>query len=255
MNILLLIHPNFAIENWDNVKTAPKLKSYYDDVIRYVSNFDGVVIVHLKKPYTSRGQVNNSEVNWEYYDEFMSALESLESDKVVLTWDESDLGSTFGNVLDELLLADPPEKIFLAGGYYGDCLRRTYNELMRQYGTYFDDVGTKIHKVSSLIFVPGGKAHRLSDSDIDKYQRSYVDVQAGRAGWPSGAHWHGMSKGEDLPESRKSDITDIANIISEDIHVFKSPEILMTFNQDLRRRSKLTDRIDKALNEGQSVTL
>ena len=36
----------------------------------------------------------------------------------------------------------------------------------------------------------------------------------------------------------------------EDIHVFKSPEILMTFNQDLRRRSRLTDRIDKALNEG-----
>ena len=36
----------------------------------------------------------------------------------------------------------------------------------------------------------------------------------------------------------------------EDIHVFKSPEILMTFNQDLRRRSRLTDSIDKALNEG-----
>jgi hypothetical protein len=36
----------------------------------------------------------------------------------------------------------------------------------------------------------------------------------------------------------------------EDIHVFKSPEVLITYNQDFRRRSRLTDRIEKALNEG-----
>jgi DNA-directed RNA polymerase subunit M/transcription elongation factor TFIIS len=36
----------------------------------------------------------------------------------------------------------------------------------------------------------------------------------------------------------------------EDIHVFKSPEVLITYNQDFRRRSRLTDRIEKALDEG-----
>ena len=35
----------------------------------------------------------------------------------------------------------------------------------------------------------------------------------------------------------------------EDIHIFKSPEILVTINQDFRRKSKLTASIDKALQE------
>jgi hypothetical protein len=246
MNILLLIHPNFAIENWYAKNTAPKLKSYYDDVIEYISKFNGITIVHLMEPYSkpyynarlqSRSPTEDdpdNAINWKYYNEFMDALKSMESDKVKLTWDASDLGNTFGNIMDELLLTSPPKKIYLAGGYYGDCLRKTYNELIKQYGTYFDDVGTKIYKVSSLIFVPGNSPHRLSDADVDKYQKSYVDAQGGRnySSW----HWSGMDKGENLPESVRSPI-DIAQMIPEELVrglIFETANKLLTQINSLR---------------------
>lgn len=197
MNILFLIHPNHAIENWPSDRD--KLESYYNDVINYIKKFDGLVIVHLMDK--SGIGVWEDNQSWDLHDNFVKEIELMAD---IVGRDYNKLGCTFGNDFDDILLKYNPKKIFIGGGYYGLCVRETYNLLYKQYGTYLKELNTKIYKVPSLIFVPGPKSHRLSDTDLDEYQKEYVAKQSGKN--DKDYSWEGMPEGESFEVSESIEI-------------------------------------------------
>lgn len=202
--LLFLIHPNHAIENWPN--DPEKLKAYYDDVMNYVREFDGKIVIHLMHPAgIGVNQDEGHALSWKLHDEFVEKIKHLAD---VIDFDRNKLGCTFGKQFDELLLEYNPQEIFIGGGYYGMCLRQTYNELHKQYGSYLKELGTKIYKVPSIIYVPGPRSHRLSDTDLDEYQKDYVSRQSGKRGVRdfSDYEWEGMPDGESLEISEDVEI-------------------------------------------------
>jgi len=199
MNVLFLIHPNHAIENWPS--NQHKLKSYYNDVINYAHKFDGLVVTHLMDK-SGIGVWENNPL-WSMHDSFVDGIKSASD---VIDYDYNKLGCTFGGEFDEILLKHKPKKILIGGGYYGLCVRQTYNELYKQYGSYIKELGTSIYKVPSLIFVPGPNSHRLSDDGLDEYQKEYVNKQSGRGKDNMEYKWEGMPDGESFEISESVEI-------------------------------------------------
>jgi hypothetical protein len=163
---LFLVHPDFALDNWSHERYLSNLTKYYQDVINYVNEFDGHVLIHSFVPRTSRdtrGEFGTSVKNIKEYQKFHDWMIKSKAKIVYEKQNLCEKPDDLFNLIDNL---ESGSTVYWGGGYLGDCLAKTL-KFVQDFEQEVKRKNIQFVPVKNLIFIPGATPTTL-DQDPDE---------------------------------------------------------------------------------------
>jgi hypothetical protein len=160
---LFLVHPDFALDNWPNIKYLNNLKKYYQDVKEFVDSFDGYILIHSFAPRhrnDKNGELGTGKQNIIEYEKFNNWMMNSKAKIVIEKKNICESPDELFNLIENL---NENANVYWGGGYLGSCLTKTLN-FIQDFESEINKKNIKFIPVKKLIYMPGSFPRTLDQS-------------------------------------------------------------------------------------------